>query len=473
MRRLVWVLVALFLGLSAVPFAPGVSADDIDGLLSAEAESYALRVEYDIPLPVSPGTIPHVVGEVRRSQAGENAKGISGAPTHFDAVVGGTYYDPDKENKGEENLPPQTECFYPGALLDTKFAFPSDTKPDGSTKALPATSYASARCGAGPEVELHAVGQGVGTPGTATEALGPAVSVGTTAADALVKPVKGLLQATTTARAEAISIGGGAVTIAGVEATGASQVSGKAGDQVTDARIKLTDVVAGGSRFSIEGGQLVIGEQAMALDSSGARQAIEGVNTGLAAFGCRLDLVTNPARYPQGFLFSRPEPRTGVDEAGKFAGSMAGGLVVLCDLPEETSAGTEFKPQRLQVVVGFAYTSASTEDEAGGFGIGDLGGVFSDTALPPPSPVVAGVNVTAPLDTTPASAALAPAPVATPDASPAAPPPEAPETTEVAQPILADFDMDPATRWAIGIVSLVVWAALTHAGAARLRGLFS
>ena len=473
MRRLVWALAALFVGLSALPFAPGVSADGLEGVLSAEAEAYALRVEYDIPLPLGPGTIPHVVGEVRRSQAGENAKGIAGAPTHFDAVVGGTYYDPDKENKGEENLPPQTECFYPGNLLDTHFAFPSDTKPDGSTKPIPPTSFASARCAAGPEVELRAVGQGLGTPGSPTEPLGAALSVGTSAADALIRPAKDVLGSAAAARAEGISIGGGAITIAAVEAAGRSQVSGKPGSQATESRVSISEINAGGTVFSIRDDQLVVGGQAMPLSSDGAAAVVEGVNAGLAGMGCRLDLLTKPARYPQGFLFSRPDPQTGLDESGRFAGSMKGGLVVLCDLPEATSAGTDFKPQRLQVVVGFVYTGASAEEEAGGFGIGDLGGVFSETPLGTPPPVVAGMGVTAPLDTPAVAAALtpAPSPVGEP---PAAPPPEGGTGgAEVAQPILADFDMDPATRWAIGIVSLVVWAALTHAGAVRLRGLFS
>lgn len=466
---------ALFVGFTAVPFAPGVSAQGLEGVLSAEAESYALRVEYDIPLPLGPGTIPHVVGEVRRSQAGENAKGLAAAPTRFDAVVAGTYYDPDKENKGEENLPPQVECFYPGNSLDTRFAFPSDTKPDGSTKSLPATSFSTARCGAGPETELHAVGEGTGTPGATTAAVGPAVAIATTSADALIRPVKNVLESTTGARAEGISIAGGAITIAAVEAAGESRVSGKPGDEATAARVSLSDVVAGDSRFAIEDGQLIIGGQGVPVDSAAARQALDGVNEGLAGSGCRIDLVSSPGKYPQGFLFSRPEPRTGLDEAGKFAGSMAGGFVVLCDLPQDLTANTDFNPQRVQVVVGFAYTAVSAEEETGGFGIGDLGGVFSDAPLAPASPVVAGIDVARGLEPAPAAgAALAPDSGVAPPAEEAATPPErSPGTSEVAQPIVADFDMDASTRWIVGILSLVVWAALTHAGAQRLRGLLS
>ena len=74
MRRLVVTLALLALGAVLVPFAPGVGADEPTLVASAEVQSYALRVEYDIPLPLSAGTIPEVVGDVRRSGAGENAQ---------------------------------------------------------------------------------------------------------------------------------------------------------------------------------------------------------------------------------------------------------------------------------------------------------------------------------------------------------------------------------------------------------------
>ena len=117
------------------------SADGLDGIVTAEAESYALRVEYDIPLPIGAGTIPHTVGEIRRTSAGENAKGVAASPTQFDAVVAGTYVNPNSMIKDPKNYNrlPQAECFYPGALVDTKFAFPTDTR--DQTKALPPLMY--------------------------------------------------------------------------------------------------------------------------------------------------------------------------------------------------------------------------------------------------------------------------------------------------------------------------------------------
>ncbi|MBV8691987.1 MAG: hypothetical protein JOY57_10040, partial [Actinobacteria bacterium] len=74
--------------------ADGPAAVGPDGVISGQAESYAMRVEYDLPLPAGSGTIAHVSGEARRSKAGENAKGIAAAPTEMDAVVGGKYIDP-------------------------------------------------------------------------------------------------------------------------------------------------------------------------------------------------------------------------------------------------------------------------------------------------------------------------------------------------------------------------------------------
>jgi hypothetical protein len=459
-RRLTVSLAVLALGTVLVPFAPGVGADEPTTVASAEVQSYAIRVEYDIPLPVSPGTIPHVVGDVRRSGAGENAKGLAAAPTGFDAVVGGTYYDPDKDNdqplvpcgpgaRTGCNLPPQTECFYPGDLLDTDFRFPTETKAD--TAALPATSYSTARCGAGPEVELHAVGAGDG----------PGYTVAASAADALARPVKGVLESTTAVRASGISIGAGAITVANIEAAGHSEVTGKKGGQNTEASVALTDINAAGTKFSIANNRLIIGGQAVPVDSSAAQSFMDQINAGLASTNCTLSLMTDPARYPQGFLLSRKEPRIGMAEDGTFAGSMKAGLLVLCDLPEELSAGTDFKPQRLQAVLGFAYTSAAAEGEPGGFGLGDLGNTVLGQSILAPSAATPSLPdlspAVAPIDGAPAPAA---APTQRLQSRPAA--------TRLPAP-LGSFDMDPATRWLLGLGCVVVWAALTHAGVRRLQ----
>ncbi|MDQ1375157.1 MAG: hypothetical protein QOJ09_2495 [Actinomycetota bacterium] len=460
MRRLVLALAFLAIGMAVVPFAPGVGADEPSTVATAEVEAFGLRVEYDIPLPASPGTMPHVVGEARRSGAGENAKGIAAAPTHFDAVVGGTYYDPDKDNDqpvvpckpGDRtncNLPPQTECFYPGSLVDTDFRFPTETNP--TTANLPPVSYATARCGAGPEVELHAVGAGDA----------PAASIAASAADGLARPHEGVMEGTSSARAQGVSLAGGAITIGNVQASGHSEVTGKPGGAHTESRVSITDINAGGTRFDVANDRLIVGGQQIPFVSAAAQSFIDGVNAGLAPTRCTIALLTDPARYPQGFLLSRKEPRIGLATDGSFAGSMHAGLLVLCDLPDEASAGTDFKPQRLQAVVGFAYTAAASEDEPGGFGLGNLAdNVLGETILAP----AASAN---PLPD------LAPsvAPLETP-AAPVAAPVQKLQPRPAASRLpkaLGDFAMDPATRWALGVVCIAIWGALTHAGARRLR----
>lgn len=461
MRRMLVSLVVLGIGLAALPFAPGVGADEPTLLASAEVESFALRVEYDIPLPVSAGTIPHVVGDVRRSGAGENAHGLAGAPSHFDAVVAGTYFDPGKDDeslmpcsmadRSACNFPPQAECFYPGDLLDTDFRFPTETRE--SLSALPPTSYATTRCGAGPEIELHAVGAGDA----------PAATVAAASADAVARPVEGVMQGTTSARAEGVNLAGGAITVASIETSGHSEVTGKPGGQRTEAKVALTDINAGGTRFSIANDQLVIAGSAVPVDSAAAQSFIDSVNDGLAPTRCTIALGTNPERYPQGFLLSRKDPRIGVAEDGSYAASMRGGLIVLCDLPDELGTGTDFKPQRLQAVLGFSYTSAAADTEPGGFGLGSLGGAD-----------VLGGTFTAPSTGAPSLPDLAPAttPLDAP-APPAAAPSSQLTTRRAAVDLpapLGDFDMDPATRWLLALVSVIAWAALTHAGIRRLQG---
>jgi hypothetical protein len=462
MRRLSWAAGALVLGLAAVPLLPAVghaeATNPLAGVVTAEAEAFAARVEYDIPLPVSPGTFGHVVGEIRRSQAGENAKGLAAAPTHFDAVVGGTYADPNKNAKGDERNVPQTECFFPGHLLDTHFAFPTDTQAE--TAGLPATSYATARCGAGPEVELHS---------STVDATAPAVfHVGSVASDALARPVTGAVNATSATRAAGLSILDGAITVAGVELSGASRITGTAGEQTTSSRITLHDVSAGGVTFSIADDQLIIAGQSLPVGSPAAQAVFDSVNAGLAATGCRVTAATSPNRYPQGFLFGRPEPKVGTDPAGTFAASYRAGLFVFCDLPasvtDNAKVGNDvFSPQRAQIVVGFVYTSATASTEPGGFGLGNL--LDDAPAIPavaaggPPAPTTdLGLpDLSADGLTAPAAAASAAARgAAVPRAKPAA--------------FIHFGSMKGTTRWALAVVSFLVWAALTHVGARRLRG---
>lgn len=450
MRRWLALVAAAFVGgMTLVPLVaePGGAAG-LDGLVTAEAESYALRVQYDIPLPFGPGTIPHTVGEIRRSQAGENSKGLAGAPTHFDAVVGGTYADPDKSQKGDERLPPQVECFYPGDLVNTAFGFPTDTQAE--TSALPPTSRATARCGAGPEVELHASAGIVELTGITARGI---------ASDTLARPTGGVDRAETAAHADNISIAAGAVTIGSVDISGASRVTGRPGEAATETRATITDVVAGGTRFSIADDRLIVAGQAVPLAGPVAQGIVDQANVALAASQCRIDVITQPTRYPQGFLFSRPTPKLGVEPDGTFAGSMRAGLLVLCDLPEQITGNTDLNPQRIQVVVGFAYTATSAVDEPGGFNIGNLVGsidVPSVDLAPSFTPsLIPSVGVV----TEPAPTTLAPR-LPTTRSTPIA----------VARPRLTDA-LDSSVRWILAIVCLTAWAVLTHLGIRKLRGI--
>ena len=446
MKRLALALLALTLGVATVPLIASVgSADGLDGLVTAEAESYALRVEYDIPLPAGPGTVPYTVGEIRRTSAGENAKGLAAAPSGFGAVVAGQYVNPNHEitDPNKYNHLPQAECFYPGDLVDTHFLFPTETR--NETAPLPPLSFSSARCGAGPVTDLKASTDGFGGTGIVGRNL---------ASTSLMRTEKGVDKADTESHASGIDIAGGAVKIAGVEISGSSSVTGKKGGASTGTRISVHDISIGGLTFSIADDRLLLAGQNVPLFGNAAQGIVDQANALLVGSGCRVDVIDNPGRYPQGYLFARPNPKVGVADDGSFAGSMRAGLLVVCDLPESVTP-KNLTPQRIQVVVGFAYTAASATADPGGFGIGDLtGGFSSPVALP-------SLNVTVPsLGELPST--LAPEPVA---AAPKRP------VIVAAKPLLpiGTTPLDAATRLTLLIVCAVAWALLTHLGINRLR----
>ncbi|MBV8957905.1 MAG: hypothetical protein JO087_03985 [Actinobacteria bacterium] len=448
--------------------ADGPAAVGPDGVISGQAESYAMRVEYDLPLPAGSGTIAHVSGEARRSKAGENAKGIAAAPTEMDAVVGGKYIDPQGTGHPVRSLP-QTECFYPGSLVDTHFFFPTDTQ--GETAGLPRTGYATAQCGAGPSAELHSSSVSVGGPGTASEALGPVLTAGQVGGDALAHTVKDTLDASSASRASNVSIGGGAVKIGSVVASGHSATNGKAGGATSRAAIALNDIDAGGVTFSVasaitdgkETVDLTVAGQTVPVDSSAAQSTLAAANAAIKALGCSLTLVGSPAEFPQGFLFSRPQPELGVKPDGTLGASYRGGLLVVCDMPRSVTDNLDnFSPERAQVLVGFAYTSASAHAEVGGFGLGDLAdstpgagsGVLGSTFSAAPA-TGSGTGTLPSLSATPPSA-TAPAATAAP-------------TTRRAAPAAAilPYRMGAGAKWFFGLLGVLVWAFLTHLGARR------
>ncbi|MDP1794494.1 MAG: hypothetical protein Q8K63_10205 [Acidimicrobiales bacterium] len=451
MRRIAFALLALALGMSLVPLVASVSnADGLDGLVTGEAESYALRIEYDIPLPAGPGDIPHTIGEIRRTTAGENAKGLAAAPTHLGAVVIGQYVNPNKlfDDPADYNYPPQAECFYPGDLVDVEFAFPTDTRTE--TEAVPPVGTARAQCGAGPITDLR---------GTVEYFDSPGVSARNLESTSLMRTAEGVDRADTSAHASDISIAGGAVKIGGVGISGTSSVTGKKGGNATSTRITIDDIEIAGLTFSIADDRLIVAGQEVPLLGNVAQATIEQANALLIGSGCRVDVVTNPARYPQGYLFSRPAPKVGLAEDGTFAASMRAGLLVLCDLPESVTP-KNLTPQRVQVVVGFAYTAASATADPGGFGIGNLGGSGDSEAG---SPLGAIGSITTPLAPI-GDVVTAPTETTTKGG-------DDKQVVAIAKPALpiAVIPLDGATRLTLIVLCAIAWALLTHFGLTRLR----
>ena len=441
-----------------------------DGLVSAEFDAFAVRIEYDIPLPAGSGSIPRVVGEVRRSIAGENAKGLSAAPSQLDAVIGGTYADPDKGSKGDERRPPQVECFYPGDLLNTRFDYPTDSQTE--TEAAPAAAFAIARCGAGPDVGLEARNGATDYPG---------VRVGASVADGGARPASGVLSSVASARASDIKMAEGLITIGSVDVNGRSTTNGEPGGAATDAQVAVNDVTVAGTRFSLSNGRVVLGDQTQPLDAASTTALMTTLNSSLAATGCRMDVLSRPEVYPQGFVLGRKPPALGVAEDGSLAASMQGGLLVLCDLPQTLTAPTGFSPQRMQVLFGFAYTAVAATEEAGGFGIGGLlgatfgaedGASFTEgsdgAAIDQPTGVAldAGPSIGAAdvVGVTPVPE-LGPAPTSDDTAAPSAG-----TSTPRARILPVSFAMDPTQRAVLAVLCLSIWALLTHLGLRRLRG---
>lgn len=437
------------------------SAETIgDFNLSAEAEAYPVRIEYDLPLPAGTGTVAHTIGEIRRSYGSDNAKGLAGAPSELDAVVGGKYADPDTSRKGDESRLPQTECFYPGALVDTSFSFPTDNRPE--TAGAPTVGYATARCDAGPYAELHSRVVEAGGQRTALDVLGAVGTLGSAASDTVLRTSHGTLAATTSARGQDIRLFDGLLTVDAVKVQSSSSVTGQPGDAVSDASVSVMGIDAGGVRFSVRNGDIVVGDMVVPATSAAGRQVLDAATAALRAFKCELAVLDDPASYPQGFLFQRPPPALGVADDGSTASSMVGGLLLTCDPPQEVTGLTDLNPQRVQMLFGFAYSATAARTNVGGFGIGDLAGsdggalgglpgAFDGPSIVP-APALPGATSEA--TPPPASAATRPRPLAlTPIAC--------------AATLRAD-DWIASDTWP-WVIALIGWGLLTHLGLRRIR----
>jgi hypothetical protein len=215
--------------------------------------------------------------------------------------------------------------------------------------------------------------------------------------------------------------------------------------------------------------ELTAGGQTFPADSSQGKALFTATNSALKPSGCPVALLGDPSRYPQGFVFSRPEPEVGVRADGTLAASYRGGLLVVCDVPDNPAAqATKFSPQRIQAVVGFVYTSTAANPAVGGFGLGDLAagplggfafkspGSFAATSSP------AGIAVP---NASPAAAGTAPAGTSTSAAVPTAGARARPKSIAAVGPL----GMGTAARVFLALVCLVAWGWLTHVGASRFR----
>ena len=442
--------------------APEVRAEGLDGFgVVAELDAFGVRVEYDLPVPAGTGSAPQVVGAIRRSSGGEAANGVAASPTRFDPVVGGTVADPDKEGKGDESNLPQAECAYPGALTDVRFAFPTDVR--GDLAGVPPVGHAAARCGAGPTLELDAAAVASDT----VAATGPGLSVGGGTAEAVAGPVDGVLGSSAAARADDVSILGGLIRVESVEAHGESATDGTAGGARTEAAVDVVGVTVAGTTFDLRGGDLVVAGTRLPVGSEAAAVLLDQVGAALAPVGCSLTVLDDPGSYPQGFLFARPDPELGVADDGSLAASMAGGLLVECDLPQDLTAPTGFNPQRIQVVLGFAFTSVAARADIGGFGLDDLAAGAAGGAGPglEPTPVALGGDG---LPAVPAAGSLPDGAAAVGPAADPGPPGGGAlgEVRERIELLAANFAADRPWVWA---AALGLWLLLTHRGVERLR----
>jgi hypothetical protein len=382
--------------LAGLPFS-GHAAGNLE--IGGETEAFALRLEYDIPLPAGPGTIPDVIGEIRRSY-GENAKGLAAAPTNLGAVVAGDVYDPWSGYNGNDgplhvgsvqtgvnppfdphNNLPTTECFYPGQGADTAVRYPTDFRSTNpATTNVPPVSYAHAQCSPGPQTQLIAWAASADSPGTATAPVGAVIHTGAVQGEALLRPVNGVVRTSTRASAKAVTILGGAIRIGSIEAEGSSSSEGPGGTAATTGHVAISNISAAGQTFSLANDEITFAGQTVPVDSSPAQSFIEGLNGALSPTGCQLSLLGPASSYPQGYLLSRKPPALGVAKDGTYAASMNGGMLVLCDLPKSISDPTTFSPQRAQILVGFEYSMARANDAPGGFSFGGLAGGISKPA---------------------------------------------------------------------------------------------
>lgn len=449
---------------AAAPAAPADDPPPSDALLSATADAYALRVEYDLPVPAGTGTVGHVTATAQRSASVETSHGLAAAPSELDPVVGGKYADPQGSGHPVNKLP-QVECHHPAENPTNVFRFPTGTNAD--TAGVPATSYAYASCSSGPAVDVRAH---VGDPTAPAPSEGEGAAL--VASKGSIHPDHGVLTAAARSSASGIALGGGLVRIGSVTAAGESVTGGTPGTARSVADVLLSDIQVGGVTFSLAftGSTVTVtsGAVSVPLEDAAGQAVIAAANAALTPSGCTLTVGNDPAAYPQGFLFARPQPDLGVRDDGSLAASYRGGMLVVCDIPDNPVAqATQFSPERFQALIGFVYTSVAAGADVGGFGLADLGGQGGAPAALDGDALVAGAPAASAFVPDGAAAGLGSQEQGGRGATGGAGPAE-----DVTSVLTSFFAPLPAgARWALALASIVLWAWLTHLAATRLLGI--
>jgi hypothetical protein len=371
-------------------------------VFSGDVQAVGVRIEADEPLPAGPGDIPSMTGQLNSQ---ENFSNATASVDLLGAVVGPKLADPTGDGHQYTQLP-QATCVYPSAPNTDSQSYPFDgtdqqtaqsqTTCSGGPSAtgLAYATQLGGNAGVTNPAELNTLGLSALPLGTQAavsghESLGPDTADGSVrvAADAEVHDfsIPGLLK------------------VASVAATGWTEASGRAGGASTSAQVQVTGLTIGGATISVGPQGVQLGSGA-AVPVSSAQALVSAFNTAAGAVGCDLTVLSNPATYPQGPLFSRPPLPDRVSPAGTDAGSTAAGVAVRCVVPDNLNP-TNFKPLILQLLFGFVGTEAgaSTQDIQLGIGPSGIGSApatlsTGGAAVPVPAlvePALAGPAVAA------------------------------------------------------------------------------
>ena len=399
-------------------FSPGPAPPVFTG----DAQAFAVRIEADEPLPVGPGDIPSVYGQVN---AQENFATATAAVDLLGAVVGPKIADPTGDGHQYTQLP-QATCVYPSEPNSGAQSYPFN----GSDQQ---TAQSETTCATGPSATGLAYGgqigggAGVTNPNELTTLQASSLplgiqgltegheSLGPDAADGSVK-------ISADASVHDFSIPG-MLHVDGVEATGATEVSGRPGGATSTAQVTVSGLTIAGATISVTPAGVQLGS-APPVPVSGAGPVVQQFNQIAGTEGCSLTILSNPSDYPQGTLFARPPLPNRINPNGTDAGSTDGGVVVRCVVPEALNP-TNFKPLIMQIVFGFVGTEANASLTAPqlGFTVGDTGvpPAPASPVVPPASLPASLPSAAAPITVPTTPAVITPAATPSPAAPPAAP----------------------------------------------------